>query len=152
MSPLTVLTALGTVQQLRATINGWSRRISRAAGFGAAAVLLGLVALIFLGITLFLALSDSLSPVAAAGIVTALFVMLAIIAGLLARHAVTRGRGGTGLQTQASVTADPVSATLNTLGTADSRTLLALGIGLIGGLLAMQLARGSRSDSRKPAD
>lgn len=156
MSPFTVLTALGTAQQLRASINGWSHRISLAAMFGVAAFVLGLVALIFLAIMLFLALSDALSPVAAAGIVTAIFVVLAVIAGLLARHAITRGRGGTGLQARALATppaADPIGAAATAFGAADPRLLLALGAGLIGGLLATQLrARGSAAKSRPAAE
>jgi hypothetical protein len=156
MSPFTVLTALGTVQQLRASINGWSHRVSLAAMFGGAAFVLGLVALIFLAITLFLALSDALSPVAAAGIVTALFVVLAVIAGLLARRAITRGRGGTGLQARAPATlpaADPIGVAATAFGAADPRLLLALGAGLVGGLLATQLrTRGCTPESHPAAE
>jgi hypothetical protein len=159
MNPLTVLGALGTVQQLRASVSGWSHRISLASIFGAACLVLGLVALIFLAMTLFLALSDVLSPVAAASAVTLLFVILAAIAGFLARHAIMRGRGGT--RTRAAVPApaaplaaqDPMLSAVNALGAVDSRTLLALGAGLIGGLLATQLrARAARPDIRQAAE
>jgi hypothetical protein len=157
MSPLTVLGALGSVQQLRASINGWSHRISLASIFGAAAFVLGLVALIFLALTLFLALSNVLSPVAAAAAVTLLFAVLAAIAGFLARHAITRGRGGTGTAVAAPAAPlaaqDPMLSAVNALGAVDSRTLLALGAGLIGGLLATQLrARAARPDIRQAAE
>jgi hypothetical protein len=157
MSPLTALGALATVQQLRASVNGWSHRISLASIFGAACLVLGLVALIFLAMTLFLALSDVLSPVAAAGAVTLLFVILAAIAGFLARHAITRGRGGTSTAVPASATPlvaqDPMLAAVNALGAVDSRTLLALGAGLIGGLLATQIrAKTTRPDIRQAAE
>ena len=56
----------------------------------------GLVALIFLGVALFLVLADALPAVAAAAIVAGVFIALGLIAGLLARHAIRRGRGGTG--------------------------------------------------------
>ena len=144
MSPFAVLSALGTFQQLRASINGWSHRISLAAIFGGAAVVLGLVALVFLGFTLFLALSDAVSPVAAAAVVTIAYLILAAVLAFLARHAVTRGRGGTGMRAPAAAPAtalanEPALAAMNALSGIDSRTLLALGAGLIGGLLATQL-------------
>jgi hypothetical protein len=157
MSPLTVLGALGTVQQMRASLHGWTHRLSLASVFGAAAFVLGLVGLIFLGITLFLALSDTLSPVAAAAIVAGLFIVLAVVAGLLARYAITRGRGGTGHHGPAPaaplLTADPMVTAMNALSGVDSRTLFALGAGLIGGLLATQLrGRTSRPDLRQAAE
>jgi hypothetical protein len=144
MSPLAILGAVGTVQQLRATVNGWTRRLSLASAYGVVALVLALVALMFLGLTLFLVLADTVSPVAAAGIVAAVFVLLALIAGLLARHAVKRGRGGTGTQlavpaAATAATHDPMLAAAGTLASIDPRMLLALGAGLVGGLLATQL-------------
>jgi hypothetical protein len=152
MSPLAVLSALGTIQQLRATVNGWSHRISQASMFGGGAFVLGLVALIFLGVTLFFALADVMPPVAAAAIVTGLFLLLAAGAALLARHAIKRGRGGTRMPTvvPTAVTGhDPLLSAAGALSAIDSRTLFALGAGLIGGLLATQLrARAARPDIR----
>ena len=152
MSPFTVLSALGTFQQLRATIHGWSHRISLAAIFGGVAVVLGLVGLVFLGFTLFLALGDAMSPVAAAAVVTVVFLVVAAVAGFLARHAVMRGRGGTGMHASspapaAALTHDPMATAVNALSGVDSRTLFALGAGLVGGLLATQLR--SRSAATK---
>jgi hypothetical protein len=154
MSPLTVLGALGTVQQLRASVNGWSHRISVASIFGAAAFVLGLVALIFIATALFFALADRLSPVAAAGIVAAIFLVLATVAGLLARHAIKRGRAGTAKPAALAAPLgghhDPLLSAAGMLSSLDSRTLFALGAGLIGGLLATQLR--SRTSSRPRAD
>lgn len=155
MSPFTVLGALGMVQQLRASINGWSHRVTQASIFGAVAVVFGLVALIFLAVTVFLALSDALPPVAAAAVVSLLFIVLAAVAGLLARHAIKRGRGGTGQAPVVApvVTPDPMLTAMNALSSVDSRTLFALGAGVIGGLLATQLrARGERSGRRDAKD
>jgi hypothetical protein len=154
MSPLSVLGALGTVQQLRASVNGWSHRISIASIFGVAALVLGLVALIFIATALFFVLADALSPVAAAGIVAAVFLVLAIIAGLLARRAITRGRAGTSKPAAALASPlvghDPLISAANALSAIDSRTLFALGAGLIGGLIATQLR--ARTSSRPRAD
>jgi protein-S-isoprenylcysteine O-methyltransferase Ste14 len=144
MSPLAILGAVGTVQQLRASVNGWSRRLAHASAYGLVAFVLVLVALIFLGMTLFFVLADTISPAAAAGAVAAVFVLLAAVAGLLARHAVRRGRGGTGTQmavpaAAAAATRDPMLSAAGTLASIDPRMLLALGAGLVGGLLATQL-------------
>jgi hypothetical protein len=156
MSPLAVLSALGTFQQLRASLSGWSHRISLASIFGAAAFVFGLVTFIFLAMTLFLALSDSMSPVAAAAVVTLIFLILAVVAGFLARHAIRRGRGGTGMHASASppaLTHDPMTTAANALSGIDSRTLLAVGAGLIGGLLATQLrSRSSRTGIKQAAE
>lgn len=159
MSPLTVLGALGTVQQLRATVNGWSHRISVASMFGVAALVLGLVALIFLGVMLFFALADVMPPIGAAAIIAGLFLLLAIVAALLARHAIRRGRGGTG--TAAALTAstagnNPLLSAAGALSGLDSRTMLALGAGILGGLLATELrsrtARTTRPEMRQAAE
>jgi hypothetical protein len=159
MSPLAVLSAIGTVQQLRASVNGWSRRLSQASAYGLAAFVLGLVALIFLGLALFLVLADTISPAAAAAVVAAVFVLLAAVAGLLARHAIRRGRGGTGTGTSvalpaaAAATGDPMLAAATSLGGVDPRTLLALGAGLVGGLIAAQLrTRSARAETRQAAE
>ncbi|HEX2116008.1 MAG TPA: phage holin family protein [Alphaproteobacteria bacterium] len=155
MSPLAVLSAIGTVQQLRATLNGWSRRVSHASIYGFAAFVLGLVGLVFIAATLFLLLADVMPPAAAAAAVAGLFVVLAIGAGLLARHAIRRGRGGTGTQTLPApvVAHDPLQAVAGSLGGIDPRTLLALGAGLAGGLIAAQWrTRAVRTESRQAAE
>lgn len=162
MNPLAVLGALGTVQQLRATVNGWSHRISVASMFGIAALVLGLVALVFLGVVLFFALADVLPPIAAAAIVAGVFLLLAVIAALFARHAIKRGRSGAATSaTPAALAAplaghDPLLSAASALKGLDSRTMLALGAGVIGGLLATQLraraARTERPEMRQAAE
>jgi hypothetical protein len=159
MNLFSVLGALGTVQQLRATVNGWSHRISVASMFGVAALVLVLVALVFLGVCLFFALADALPPVAAAAIVAGVFLLLAVIAGLSARYAIKRGRGGTAKPAAmaAPLTGhDPLLSAASALSNIDSRTLLALGAGVIGGLLATQLksrtSRATRPDIRQAAE
>jgi hypothetical protein len=155
MSPLAVLSAIGTVQQLRATLNGWSRRISHASIYGLTAFVLALVALVFLAATLFLLLADVMPPAASAAVVTAIFLLLAVVAGLLARRAIRRGRGGTGMQTLPAPVAahEPLQAVAGSIGGIDPRTLLALGAGLIGGLIAAQWrTRSVRAESRQAAE
>ena len=156
MSPLAILSAVGTVQQLRATVNGWSRRLALASAYGFVAFVLALAALLFLGATLFLLLADSMSPAAAAAVVMAVFLVLAIVAGLLARHAIRRGRGGTGMHAALPApvaAADPMMAAASSLGGIDPRTLLALGAGLVGGLIAAQLrSRSNRTETRQAAE
>ena len=160
MNPLAVLGALGTVQQLRATVNGWSHRISVASMFGVAALVLGLVALVFLGVALFFVLADALPPVAAAAIVAGVYLLLAVVAGLLARHAIKRGRVGTGTPATAlaapMASHDPLLSAAGALSGLDSRTLFALGAGVIGGLLATQLrsrkTRTERTEIRQAAE
>jgi hypothetical protein len=153
MNPLAVLGALGTIQQFRASLNGWQHRISVASMFGAAALVLVLVALLFLGVALFFVLADTLPPVAAAAIVAGVFLVLAIVAGLFARHAIKRGRAGTGtpVATAAPLAGhDPLISAAGALSGLDSRTMLALGAGVIGGLLATQLrARTARTERRE---
>ena len=150
MNPFAVLSALGTVQQLRASVNGWSHRISVASLFGVAALVLVLVALVILGVALFFALADTLPPIAAAAIVAGVFLVLAIIAGLFARYAIKRGRGSG--KAPAALAApltghDPLLSAASALKGLDSRTMLALGAGVIGGLLATQLrARTARTE------
>jgi hypothetical protein len=127
--------------------------------FGVAALVLGLVALVFLGVALFFVLADALPPVAAAAIVAGVYLLLAVVAALFARHAIKRGRGGTG--TPAALAAplaghDPLLSAAGALSGLDSRTLFALGAGLIGGLLATQLrsraTRTERTEIRQAAE
>jgi len=79
--------------------------------------------------------------------------VLAIVAGLFARHAIKRGRAGTGtpVATAAPLAGhDPLISAAGALSGLDSRTMLALGAGVIGGLLATQLrARTARTERRE---
>lgn len=144
MTPFAVLSGLGTLQQLRATAQGWSRRLVAASIYGVVALIFALVTIVFLGLALFFWLSDMVSPVSSAIIVAIVMVVLAGIAGLLARHAIRRGRGGTGSALPAATHADDLlGAGLNT------NTLFALGAGLVGGLIAAQLRNRSSRKSDK---
>lgn len=146
MTPFSVLKAVGTVQQLRATLNGWSHRITMAAAYSTAAFILAAVAIGFLAAALFLALADAMSPVAAAAIVAVVLFVLATIAALLARHAIRRGRGGTGTKLPALA---PATGRGELLGGVDPHTLYALAAGVVGGLIATQLrSRGTRVEAK----
>lgn len=153
MSPFAVLSAVGAVQQLRATVNGWSRRVTHAAAYGVVAFVFAVIAIGFLAAALFFALADGLSPVAAALVVAAVLLVLAAVAGLLARHAIHRGRGGTGSQLPAALPAarrDDMSGAIGTLAGVDPHTLYALAAGLVGGLIATQLrSRGARAEAKR---
>jgi hypothetical protein len=153
MTPLGVLSAVGAVQQLRATVNGWSHRITVSAIYGVVALVLAAIAIAFLGVALFFALAEIMSPVAAAAIVAAVLLVLAAIAALLARHAIQRGRSGS------SATKVPVPLAAQRgdamgiagLGAIDPNVLYALAAGLVGGLLATQLrSPAARADSKRP--
>lgn len=146
MTPYAVLTSLGAVQQLRATINGWSHRLTVAGVYGVIAFVLVVLAVGFLATALFFALLDSTSPVIAALIVAVVLLVLGAVAALLARHAIRRGRGGTGSRLPA---AQPLGS-LGAAGGLDSNTLFALAAGVIGGLIATQLrSRPTRTEEKR---
>lgn len=142
MTPLAVLSAVGAVQQLRATVNGWSRRITIAAVYGVVALVLAAIAIAFLAAALFFALAEVMSPIAASAVVAAVLLVLAAIAALLAQNAIQRGRGGTGAKLPAALSGgQPGQAmgAIGNLGSIDPNTLYALAAGLVGGLVASQL-------------
>jgi Putative Actinobacterial Holin-X, holin superfamily III len=146
MTPFAVLTSVGALQQFRATINGWSHRLAVAGVYGVVAFVFAVIAIGFLAAALFFALVDSTSPVIAALIVAVVLLALATGAGLLARHAISRGRGGTGTRLPAAQPLSPLGA----VGGLDTNTLFALGAGIVGGLIATQLrSRGVRAEVKK---
>ncbi len=146
MTPFAVLTSVGAVQQFRATINGWSHRLAVAGVYGVVAFVLAVLAIGFLAAALFFALVDSTSPVIAALIVAVTLLVLATAAALLARHAIRRGRGGTGSRLPAAQPSIPLSAA----GGIDSNALFALAAGVVGGLIATQLrSRTARAEEKR---
>ena len=153
MSPFAVLSAVGAMQQLRATVNGWSHRIGTAAAYGVVAFVFAAIAIAFFAAALFFALAEVMSPIAASAIVGAALLVIAVIAALLARHAIQRGRGGTGSALPATAMAGQRSDMLgavNSLGSIDPNTLYALAAGLVGGLVATQLlSRNTRVEIKR---
>jgi hypothetical protein len=153
MTPFAVLSAVGAVQQLRATVNGWSRRITMAAIYGIVALVLAAIAVAFLAAALFFALAEVMSPIAAAAIVAAVLLVLAAIAALLAQHAIQRGRGGTGAKLPVALPGTERSEMMRAvgnLGSIDPNTLYALAAGLVGGLVAAQLrSRNARAEDKR---
>lgn len=153
MTPFTVLSAVGAVQQLRATVNGWSRRITVAAIYGVIALVLVAIAVAFLGAALFFALAEVMSPVAASAVVAAVLLVLAAVAGLLAQHAIQRGRAGTGAKVPMALPGTQRNDLLGAatrLGSVDPNTLYALAAGLVGGLVAAQLrSRATQAENKR---
>jgi hypothetical protein len=153
MTPFAVLSAVGAVQQLRATVNGWSRRITVAAIYGVVALVLAAIAIAFLAAALFFALAEVMSPIAASAIVAAVLLVLAAIAALLAQNAIQRGRGGTGTRLPATLSGAQQNNALRAIGnlsSIDPNTLYALAAGLVGGLLASQLSsRNTRAEIKR---
>lgn len=143
MTPFAVLSAVGAVQQVRATVNGWSRRLAVAGIYGIVAFVLAAIAIAFLAAALFFALAEVMSPVAASAIVAAVLLVLAAIAALLAQNAIHRGRGGTtGTKLPAALSGgqpNQAMGAIGNLGSIDPNTLYALAAGLVGGLVASQL-------------
>jgi hypothetical protein len=151
MSPFAVLSAVGAMQQLRATVNGWSHRIATAAAYGVVAFVFAAIAIAFFAAALFFALAEVMSPIAASAIVGAALLVIAVIAALLARHAIQRGRGGSALPAtaMASQRGDMLGA-VGGLGSIDPNTLYALAAGLVGGLVATQLlSRNTRVEVKR---
>lgn len=146
MTPFAVLTSVGAIQQFRATLNGWSHRLAVAGVYGVVAFVFVVLAVGFLAAALFFALVDHTSPVIAALIVAVVLLALGTAAALLARHAVRRGRGGTGSRLPAAQPLSPMGA----IGGVDSNTLFALAAGVIGGLIATQLrSRAARAEDKR---
>src|SRR3954470_24696690 len=65
MNLLSVLSAVGTVQQVRASAQGWSRRLALVALYGGVALVFVIVAVAFLAAALFIWLTDRMAPVGA---------------------------------------------------------------------------------------
>lgn len=136
MNPLLAASALSTFQQWRATAQGWSHRLALAGAYGLVAFVLVLTVVNFVAVALFIWLADLVPAPVAALIVAIVFALLAGLAALLARHAIKRGRGGTGSKLPALP--GPEQA-LNVLGGANTGLVTAIVAGVIGGLVSSQL-------------
>jgi|GEM_PF-2305776 Protein of unknown function (DUF1469). len=144
MTPFAVLSGLGVLQQFRATLNGWVRRLTTAGAYGGVAFTLVIAAIVFLGAALFLWLAENMSPPLAALIVAFVLLVLAALAVALARHAVNHGRHD---QRSPVPMAGLDTDLAKVLGGANMGLAYAVIAGLIGGLLATQMrSRKSKSD------